>query len=314
MADFGAGLVDQVRLSQGASPRTGSIIRHIWHHQAGVDDDAVLNAMGAGASPRVSANYTVSNDDPGGRGWSRITGVVPERLRAWTSNSSAADGRALTCEVANSSGPPGYGIADASHEACARIAAYEHIAYGVPLQRATAANGWAGHMGHNEVYDAFGPPAYRTECPMNLDIDRIVARAAVLVGSGIDGGALRPAPDTATEDDDVTITLEIPPGQSRHILLPSGTVDTVRMGFTGPLANRQCAISAHKALVDGQRNLGPEGSQTTVIHAGAVPTYQLEPSDVLLYVANDVNVWSAGNPEGDLPGGLLVTIYRAPKQ
>ncbi|MCW2603052.1 MAG: hypothetical protein JWN61_1187 [Pseudonocardiales bacterium] len=179
MADFGP-VVDQVRVTSQRSARTGSIVRFVWHHQASVDDDSTITMMVTG-SREVSATYTVSNDNPDGRGWSRITGVVPEQYRAWTSDSQYVDGRALTVECANSSGGPEWGIADESFEACARLAAYAYSAYGVPLRRITSAADGSGHIGHGELIDVFGE-GYATFCPGNLDIDRILARAAQLVG------------------------------------------------------------------------------------------------------------------------------------
>ena len=129
-------------------------------------------------SKEVSATYTVDNKDYNGRGWARITGVVPEHLRAWTSSSYADEG-ALTVEVCNATGDPEWAIADVTHEACARIAAYALTAYGVPLQRASHDNGTYGHLGHNEVQGMFGD-SYSTACPMHVDIDRIIARATQL--------------------------------------------------------------------------------------------------------------------------------------
>ena len=179
-------LIDQEKITSQRSNRTGSIVRFIWHHQAGTNDDATIGMMVSG-SRQVSSTYTVSNDNPGNRGYSRITGVVPEESRPWTSSSATADGRALTAEVANSSGGPMWGIADTTHEACARLAAYAYQKYGVPLKRATK-NDPTGHLGHNEVLGMFGE-GYATACPGNLNIDHIIARARQLV-TGISGGAL----------------------------------------------------------------------------------------------------------------------------
>ena len=187
MADFGP-MVDQTRITAQRSPRTGSIIRFVWHHQAGVDDDATIDMMVSG-SKELSATYTVGNDNPDGRGWSRITGVVPEQYRAWTSSSQFVDGRALTVECANSSGGPDWGIAEESIEACARLAAYAYSAYGVPLRRITSAADGSGHIGHGELPRIFGE-GYGTFCPGNLDIDRILERAAQLVGVDL---SIRPA-------------------------------------------------------------------------------------------------------------------------
>jgi hypothetical protein len=198
MADFGD-VIDQARLTDQWSDRTGSIIRFIWHHQGGTSDDYTIGLM-VNHGKVLSATYTVNNDNPDGRGWSRITGVAPERYRPWTSDNSAADGRALTAEVANSSGDPDWGIADETHEACARIAAYAYREYGVPLKRATVDDP-SGHLGHNEVTDMFGG-GYSTFCPGHLDIDLIIVRASQLVGRGL---TVQSVTNTSiTGDDDMT--------------------------------------------------------------------------------------------------------------
>lgn len=176
-------LCDQIRESNQRNARTGSIIRFVWHHQASTNDDQTIDMMVTG-SRQVSATWTVDNDNPGGRGWSRITGVVPEEFRPWTSASVAVDGRALTVECCNSSGNPTWGIADASFEACARLAAYAYTEYGVPLRRITSLDNAAGHIGHNELGTVFPGESYATFCPGHLDIDRILARAKELLGGG----------------------------------------------------------------------------------------------------------------------------------
>lgn len=203
---------DQVRVSAQSNARSGSVVRFIWHHQAGTNDDATINAMVSG-SRQVSATWTVSNTG-------RVTAVVPEDRRPWTSASRADDG-ALTVECANSTGPDDYGISDASHEACARLAAYAFRAHGVPLQRATAANGWRGHMGHNEVVGAFGD-GYSTACPLHLDIDRILTLARD-AGPGVGGGALQPTTPPAEEDEMAAL------GDAIKIIQPD---DSFRNGAT----------------------------------------------------------------------------------
>lgn len=172
---------DQVRPSDQSSARTGSIVRRIWHHQAGTNDDATIAAMVSG-SKEVSANQTVDNKPPADqpeRLHARITGVVHTEERAWTSSSAIADGRAMTTEVANSSGPPGYGISEASYAACALIAARDFLELGIPLKRATKDDP-TGHMGHSEVTEFFGQ-GYPTACPLHLDIDRIIRDGQAIV-------------------------------------------------------------------------------------------------------------------------------------
>lgn len=176
--------VDQNRPTSQQSARTGPITRFVWHHQASTNDDATIDMMVTG-SREVSANFTVGNDNPDGRGYSRITQVVPDNMRAWTSDSQMVDGQALTAEVANSSGNPTWGIADETHEACARLAAYAFEVYGVPLRRITSSADGSGHIGHRDIPSVWPGQGYSTFCPGNLDIDRILARAAQMVGGGL---------------------------------------------------------------------------------------------------------------------------------
>lgn len=176
-------IVDQTRESFQRSPRPdGAVRRFIWHHQAGTNDDNTIRMM-VEETRQVSATFTVDNKPPAsdpGRSWARITGVVPVEFSPWTSSSRAADGLAYTAEVANSTGSPDWGIAEATVEACALIAAWAYRA-GVPLKRATREDP-TGHLGHNEVLGMFGQ-GYTTACPLHLPIDRILARGRELVGS-----------------------------------------------------------------------------------------------------------------------------------
>ncbi|HXH34319.1 MAG TPA: hypothetical protein VNJ54_07900 [Plantibacter sp.] len=90
----------------------------------------------------------------------------------------------MTAEVANSSGAPGYGISEATYAACAVMAAGDFLDLGIPLKRATRDDP-TGHLGHKEVLGMFGQ-GYGTECPMNLNIDRILADAkAIIAGAQI---------------------------------------------------------------------------------------------------------------------------------
>lgn len=181
-------IVDQIRESAQSSPRpAGAVCRFIWHHQASTNDDATIRMM-VDETRQVSATFTVDNKPPAsapGRLWARITGVIRPSRRPWTSSSAAADGLAFTAEVANVTGAPGYGIAEASVEAAARLALWAYLEHGVPLKRATKDDP-TGHLGHDEVLGMFGQ-GYVTACPLHLPIDRIIARARELLGSSLAG-------------------------------------------------------------------------------------------------------------------------------
>lgn len=219
-------LVDQVMVSDQCDSRTGSICRFIWHHQASTNDDGTIQMMVSG-SREVSATYTVDNTDYEGRGWARITGVIPEDLRPWTSASRTADGRALTVECANSSGDPTWGIAPESVEACARLAAYAYTQYGVPLKRATAADP-TGHLGHDEVIGIFGE-GYSTACPMNLPIDTIISRAQQLVAGGTEGDRI-----VQTYHLEDRTTRALAPGQQTFLHDTTSNLDVNVVGGIGP--------------------------------------------------------------------------------
>lgn len=198
-------ICDQIRESAQSSQRTGPIVRTIWHHQASTNDDATI-AMMVNETRQVSANQTVDNKPPAWaptRSWARITGVVPTERRAWTSSSARADGQAMTREVANSTGAPGWGISDATFEACARLAVWDYLNLGIPLKRATRADP-TGHLGHNEVLGMFDQ-GYVTSCPLNLYVDRILDEARALLAST---AGLEVTP-IESEEDDMSKTIRI---------------------------------------------------------------------------------------------------------
>ena len=182
---------DQAQWSAQSSPRSGRPIDvFVVHHQASVNDDATIGMMVSG-SRQVSATWTVDNDTPVGAGlrnYARVTAVVPEERRPWTS-ASEVDDRAYTVECANSSGAPYWGIDPLSFEAVARLIAYTHVTTDMPLRHATQADP-RGVVGHNEVAAIYGG-SYATACPGNLNVDDLVARAQQLVGNPADiGGGL----------------------------------------------------------------------------------------------------------------------------
>lgn len=171
-----SGLTNQVRSSGQRSSRQGSgIDMFLLHHQASTNDDGTIAMMVSG-SKEVSANYTVSNEG-------RITGVVDEEDRAWTSGSSSDGGkgagydrRAITLEIENESGAPGWAISPAAHESVARLLADLHQRRGIPLTRDNV-------LGHRELYTRYGA-SYPTACPGVLNMDWVVNRAREILGKG----------------------------------------------------------------------------------------------------------------------------------
>lgn len=105
-------LVVYTKLSPNCSkPRNHAIDRITIHHMAWVK--ATVEQCGASfanANREASSNYGIGYDG-------RIGLYVEEKNRAWTSSSSANDNRAVTIEVANSSGAPDWRVSEASYEA-----------------------------------------------------------------------------------------------------------------------------------------------------------------------------------------------------
>lgn len=172
-----SGLTNQIRSSSQRSSRQGARISLIiLHGQASTSDDSTINSMVSG-SKQVSANYTVSNEG-------RLTGIVDEEDRAWTSGSStdggkgaAADRRAITVEVENSTGGPGWCFSAAAQKTVARLVADVSRRYSIPLVRIT------GVIGHRELWTVYRA-SYPTACPQSLDMDWITNDARAQLGQG----------------------------------------------------------------------------------------------------------------------------------
>jgi peptidoglycan hydrolase-like protein with peptidoglycan-binding domain len=158
-------LTNQVRISDQSSSRQGAPIdTFLIHHQAGTDDDAVIQEMIDG-SRQVSANYTISNEG-------RITSVVPEELRAWTSGSSsdggagaAWDRRSITVEIENEAGAPDYPISTVALTAAAALLQDLRARYGINIV-----------LGHRDLYDRYGA-SYATFCPGPTTVGSILVIA-----------------------------------------------------------------------------------------------------------------------------------------
>jgi hypothetical protein len=150
---------------------------------ASTNAPGVINMMITG-SRQVSSNYVISNEG-------RITGVVPEELRAWTSGSKSDGGRgaawdrkSITFEIANSSMGGDWPVSAKAQEATAQVVADVARRYGIILNRDTV-------VGHRELWTRHRA-SYPTACPGGLDMDWIVARANEILKSS--GGTPAPAP------------------------------------------------------------------------------------------------------------------------
>lgn len=165
-------LTNQIRLSKQFSSRNGvRVDTFLIHHQAGTNDDAVIAAMVSG-SKQVSANYTISNEG-------RLTCVVDEDFRAWTSGSTtdggkgaAWDRRSITVEIENESGAPEWRISAAAIDTAARLLIDLRKRYPI-----------ANVLGHRDLWTRFGA-SYPTFCPGPETLARILAREAEIIGGG----------------------------------------------------------------------------------------------------------------------------------
>jgi hypothetical protein len=178
---------NQVRISNQSSPRNSTIDTFLIHHQAGTNDDAVIDAMVSG-SRGVSANYTISNEG-------RITCVVPEERRAWTSGSAydggkgaAWDHRSVTVEIENESAGGAWPISSKALNAAARLLSDLRSRYTIK-----------NVLGHRDLWDRYNA-SYPTFCPGPETVAKIVA----LAGSSLAGSGTPiplPAPKPEKEED-----------------------------------------------------------------------------------------------------------------
>ena len=104
-------LVSFVKLSPNCTKPRGKKVDTITiHHVAGNATVEALGKLFADPSRQASANYGIGSDG-------RIACFVEEENRAWTSSSSANDGRAITIEVANCGGAPDWPVSDKAYAA-----------------------------------------------------------------------------------------------------------------------------------------------------------------------------------------------------
>jgi hypothetical protein len=163
---------NQVKISSQSMPRYSTIDTFLIHHQAGMNDDAVIAAMVSG-SKGVSANYTISNEG-------RITCVVEEENRAYTSGSlrdggkgAAWDHRAVTVEIENESGDPDWRISAKALDAAARLLIDLRSRYTIRHV-----------LGHRDLWNTYGA-SYPTFCPGPETVMKIVSLAKTkLAGTG----------------------------------------------------------------------------------------------------------------------------------
>ena len=97
-----SGLVNYTKISPNrTSPRRNKIDRITIHHMAGNLAVETCGNVFAPRSRQASSNYGIGSDG-------RVGMYVEEKDRAWTSSSGANDHRAITIEVADNAGAPGW--------------------------------------------------------------------------------------------------------------------------------------------------------------------------------------------------------------
>ncbi len=169
-------LTNQTRTSRQSSSRLGATVdTFLIHHQASTNDDETIQLMVTGAR-QVSANYTISTSG-------RLTSVVDESLRAWTSGSEYDDGRgaawdrrAITVEIADETLGPQWKISD---ESLAKAAALLHdLKKRYKIKHV---------LGHRDLWDDYRA-SYSTYCPGPDTVAEIIKREA----------AIKPAPTAKT--------------------------------------------------------------------------------------------------------------------
>jgi hypothetical protein len=164
-------LTNQTKLSHQSSSRNGTTIdTFLIHHQASTSDDATIREM-VTASKQVSANYTISNEG-------RITSVVPEELRAWTSGSTgdggkgaAWDRRSITVEIENQTAAPDWKISDKALDAAAALLHDLKQRYHIK-----------NVLGHRDLWNKYHA-SYATYCPGPHTVADIVKREAAISDS-----------------------------------------------------------------------------------------------------------------------------------
>lgn len=85
--------------------RTSDIQKITIHHMAGINSAEGCIKSWVVSKRNVSANYVIGKDG-------EIVSCIPEDYRAWTSSSRENDMQAITIEVSNCKGKPGWEVSD----------------------------------------------------------------------------------------------------------------------------------------------------------------------------------------------------------
>jgi hypothetical protein len=238
-------LTNQIRESMQRSDRNGTKIdTFLIHHQAGTNDDAVIDLMVSGRKT-VSSNYTISNEG-------RITLVVNEIYRAWTSGSrydggrgSAWDRRAITVEIENQTGAPHWQISDAAKHSAAALLNDLRSRYEI-----------SNVLGHRDLWLMFRA-SYATFCPGENTKAEILALTSINPTPAIIVPASNPTPIPVPPKDEWDFWM---PDQATQIAIQvemwqRGRYAGLRNGDWGSLSIKgiqtTCANVGYTGLIDG---------------------------------------------------------------
>jgi N-acetyl-anhydromuramyl-L-alanine amidase AmpD len=150
--------------SPNQDPRRQDVSQVIIHHTASTGDVRdILNMFMQDNSRSVSANFLVAQNGD-------VYEVVnPDTGRAWTTGSGpggtiSPDHSAITMEVMDETGAPGWTISEAAQESVSQIIAWAAARYGFTPVRGVNVRG------HREM------PGQSTACPGGMPLDSVTAR------------------------------------------------------------------------------------------------------------------------------------------
>jgi hypothetical protein len=174
-------LTNQTRTSKQSSERKSKIDTFLIHHQASTNDDATIREMVTG-SKEVSANYTISNEG-------RLTSVVPEERRAWTSGSTSDGGkgadwdhRSVTVEIENKTGDPNWEISDKALDKAAALLHDLKKRYDIEHV-----------LGHRDLWNKY-KASYPTFCPGPETVAEIIKREKAIPDTPVKKPPVKPTP------------------------------------------------------------------------------------------------------------------------
>ncbi len=130
------------------------IDRIVIHHNAGTSDENARRTWYVSSGNETSAHYQVTPD--------KIWGCVGENFPAWHAGNAEMNARSIGIEHLNSTGAPGWQIAEETYKNSAKLIADLCRRYNIPIDRKHI-------VGHKEIVG--------TACPGGIDIDKLIRMA-----------------------------------------------------------------------------------------------------------------------------------------